>query len=55
MIISCYRYGRVQRVQRLDATHVVVSFTEVRAAQKAHADDAKHALRTSFYEQHNKQ
>ncbi|VDK80119.1 unnamed protein product [Litomosoides sigmodontis] len=49
-------FGRVQKVERLGATGFVVSFMDVRSAQKAHSTEPKfqgHQLRIAFHE-HNK-
>ncbi len=47
-----FSFGRVQKVDRLDANSAVVSFMDVRSAQKANGDHRLDAelLRTSFYE-----
>ncbi|MCP9261313.1 Msx2-interacting protein [Dirofilaria immitis] len=50
-------FGRVQKVERLDATSFVVSFMDVRSAQKAHSMEPKfqgHQLRIAFHEQSKK-
>lgn len=52
-----FRFGRVQKVERLGATDFVVSFMDVRSAQKAHSTEPKfqgHQLRIAFHEQSKK-
>uniref|UniRef100_A0A7I4K5N0 Msx2-interacting protein n=1 Tax=Brugia malayi TaxID=6279 RepID=A0A7I4K5N0_BRUMA len=47
-------FGRVQKVERLGTTGFVVSFMDVRSAQKAHSAEPKfqgHQLRIAFHEQ----
>ncbi|EJD74291.1 hypothetical protein LOAG_18374 [Loa loa] len=47
-------FGRVQKVERLGTTGFVVSFMDVRSAQKAHSTEPKfqgHKLRIAFHEQ----
>uniref|UniRef100_A0A914W272 RRM domain-containing protein n=1 Tax=Plectus sambesii TaxID=2011161 RepID=A0A914W272_9BILA len=46
-------FGRVQKINRLDANSAVVSFMDVRSAQKANGEHRFDAdlLRASFYEQ----
>uniref|UniRef100_A0A1I7VHL4 RRM domain-containing protein n=1 Tax=Loa loa TaxID=7209 RepID=A0A1I7VHL4_LOALO len=49
-----FRFGRVQKVERLGTTGFVVSFMDVRSAQKAHSTEPKfqgHKLRIAFHEQ----
>ncbi|OZC10079.1 hypothetical protein X798_02928 [Onchocerca flexuosa] len=51
------KFGRVQKVERLGATDFVVSFMDVRSAQKAHSTEPKfqgHQLRIAFHEQSKK-
>uniref|UniRef100_A0A915Q817 RRM domain-containing protein n=1 Tax=Setaria digitata TaxID=48799 RepID=A0A915Q817_9BILA len=53
----CVTFGRVQKVERLGATGFVVSFMDVRSAQKAHSSEPKfqgHQLRIAFHEQSKK-
>lgn len=50
-------FGRVQKAERLSSSGVVVSFMDVRSAQKAHSAEPKfdgHQLRITFHDQSKK-